>query len=422
MLRNSFFITLICACLSGGLSTYSSAEVVQEQRIRVSGFTTLGLVNSSDDDIGFLQNLNQEGVFDDDWSLKSNSNLGLQLDATLNDKFSATVQLVGKDRAENGLEESLDWAFLRYRVLQSTTIRIGRVGPNNFMLSDYRNIGFAYLWVRPPTEFYSILSFDHLDGMDVVYSTVVGSGTLTGTIQLGKTASTFERNSEAYDVKLNPAFSGSLAWENNFWQTRFSIALVEFDSEKYIPGTEDLALALEGVSALWPEAEDYRKKLESDGKRSEYYSLGVAYTPEKWQIQSEISYIDTAVDPYGTIRTGYLSVGRHIAQSTVYLMWAKAKRGEGRTTISAPPTVGLPWQPLLDGVQQATQYLYDAFQVDQQTASLGVRWNILYNLAAKAQWDHSRVEAYGAGFWEQKAPPTKDKTVNTYTINLNYVF
>ena len=422
MSRNPFFAFLIVAAISGSVCTASAADAIEEQRFRVSGFATLGAVKSGDEDLGFTQGLYQEGVFDGDWSLKSNSNIGLQLDATINDRLSAAVQLVGKTRVENNLENSIEWAFLRYRASQSITFRAGRLGPNNYMLSDYRNIGFAYLWVRPPTEFYSILSFDHLDGLDVAYTTAAGSGTFRGGLQLGKTSSTFQRADELYDVKINPLVSATLVWENDVWQALISAAMIEFDSDKYVPGTEQLAEAMEAVSALWPDSETYRKSLESAGKRSKYYSLSWSYSPEEWQVQSEISYFDTGVDPYGTYRTGYLSVGRHIGPSTVYVMWAKADRGEDRTLIEPPPTVGLPWQPLLDGIYAGTQYLYDALQVDQNTTTLGVRWNILYNLAAKAQWDHTRVNAYGSGFWDQRTIPADDRTIDTFTINLNYVF
>ena len=73
-------------------------------------------------------------------------------------------------------------------------------------------------------------------------------------------------------------------------------------------------------------------------------------------------------------------------------------------------------------MQYWVESLTHSLHVDQRTTSLGLRWNILYNLAAKAQLDHTRVGPYGAGFWDQKAFPTKDTTINTFTINLNYVF
>ena len=420
MSRAPLVLALMGAAAFGSFSAVAKADVIEEQRFRVSGFATLGAVKSGDEDLGLTQGLYQEGLFDGDWSFKSNSNLGLQLDANINDRLSAAIQLVGKSRVDNGLKESFEWAFLRYRASQSFTIRAGRVGPNNFMLSDYRNLGFAYLWVRPPTEFYNILSFDFLDGFDIAYSTEAGSGTFRGNIQLGKTANTFQRSDNLlYEVKIKPIISTTLAWESEVWQAQISAVMIEFDSDEYVPGTEELANGLEDASAIWPEAETYRKNLESDGKRAKYYSIGVSYTPINWQVQSEISYIDTGVDPYGSYRGGYLSVGRHIGPATVYAMWAKAERGEDRTLIPAlPPTL----QPILGELQAGTQYLYDALQVDQYTYTLGLRWNILYNLAAKAQWDHTKVDAYSGGFWDQRVIPTEDKTINTFTINLNYVF
>ncbi|MEE2729293.1 MAG: hypothetical protein VYA55_00650 [Pseudomonadota bacterium] len=422
MSRNRSFITLICSLTLASVPALSLADTIEQQHFRISGFGTLGAVKSGDDILGFTQGLYQEGVFDGDWSYKSNSNLGLQLDATFNNRLSATFQLVAKERVENGLEESLEWAFLRFRATQSVTLRAGRLGPSNFMLSDYRNIGFAYLWVRPPTEFYNILSFDYIDGMDVAYSTPLGTGTASAKFQVGKTSSTFARSDNRYDVNINPIYLGTLVWENDLWQTQASVALIEFDSDKYVAGTKELAQLLEGLGGLWPASESYLEGMKSDGRHTRYYSFGIAYTPENWQIQSEMSYIDTNVELYGSLRTGYLSVGRHIGPTTAYVMLAKAERGEDRKTIEPAPTVGPPLQPLLDVLQVNTQYVYDATQVNQQSASLGLRWNILYNLAAKTQWDRTWVEAYGGGFWDQKAIPTEDTTIDTFTINLNYVF
>lgn len=68
MSRISHQGALFFGLLFTGLSGVCLADTVDEQRIRVSGFATLGVVSSSDQDIGFVQNLNQEGVFEGDWS------------------------------------------------------------------------------------------------------------------------------------------------------------------------------------------------------------------------------------------------------------------------------------------------------------------------------------------------------------------
>lgn len=58
--------------------------------------------------------------------------------------------MVGRDRLDNTFENSVEWAFLKGRLFPKLIVRAGRLGVDVFMLSEYRNIGFAYPWVRPP--------------------------------------------------------------------------------------------------------------------------------------------------------------------------------------------------------------------------------------------------------------------------------
>jgi hypothetical protein len=42
------------------------------------------------------------------------------------------------------------------------------------MNSDFREVGYANTWVRPPIEVYGQEPLDSVDGMDVLYRTVLG--------------------------------------------------------------------------------------------------------------------------------------------------------------------------------------------------------------------------------------------------------
>ena len=76
----------------------------------------------------------------------------------------------------------------------------------------------------------------------------------------------------------------------------------------------------------------------------------------------------------------------------------------------------------IDNIEAGLNFYLQSVPVHQHTVSLGMRWDILYNLAMKIQVDRSWVQAYGSALWDQKAPNPNDETLNTYTINLNYMF
>lgn len=410
------------------LNTGLQAAEIDQTQLRFSGFTTIGLVKGGNDILGFTQDINREGVFDGDWSLKNNSNIGVQMDASFNDQWSASLQMILEDRFENDLERSLSLAFIRYRFSPNSTLKLGRLAPDLYMLSEYRKIGFAYLWVRPPVEFYSPLAFDSYDGLDYTYTTMAGSGTLFAKFQLGKAKNTFSRDGDSYELSINPATSFSVNWENETWHYRASLALLRIDSDEYFPGTELLGQGLEMVTPLWPNAENYRQSLNAGDSKFKYFGLGAAYTPENWQFQVELNHIPTDLEALGDFTSGYFSVGRHIGNTTVYAMVAKVESSTQYREVNDAPTLPPPLsfvpdlQEGIDNIEAGLNFYLQSVPVHQHTVSLGMRWDILYNLAMKIQVDRSWVQAYGSALWDQKAPNPNDETLNTYTINLNYVF
>ena len=221
-------------------SSYGVSEVVSgEKMFRFSSFGTLALTRGGDDNLGFRGDLDRESLFDGDWSLVPDSVLGLQMDMQFNDRFGGAVQLVGKDRAEDSIENSLEWAFLRYRLNPDWTIRAGRIGTDLFMLSDYRNVGFAYLWTRPPPEFYTPLAFPNRDGVDVIWSSNVGDGRLRAKLLVNTSQSTISVADTLIDLELKLSVGATISWETEHWQLKFSASENEFGQEgSYFPGCD----------------------------------------------------------------------------------------------------------------------------------------------------------------------------------------
>ena len=405
-------ILLLCAAAPA-----SASIDLGSPNVRLSGFGTLGFTRGGNDILGFHRDLERKGVFGGHWTSRIDSVLGLQLDADFTDSFSAAVQVMAKNSKLTHLDDYLTWAFLRYRLNPSWTVRVGRMGIDLFMLSENREVGFSYLWVRPPVELYSIQSFRHFDGVDAAYTRPLGIGTFTAKMFAGKTGNQFRESQTSIDINIKPFFGTTLGWETEDWQTRFSFASLKVDSKGgYLPGSEPLTNILTAVTPIWPGAADYLGTFQLKDAQYYYYALGVGYNNHPWVAQSELDYLSSNTRMLSSLAGGYVSLGYQIGPTTLYGMFAKVNNTKGRVQVAAPPVSQL--QPL----QQVLQSIYDGLMFNQKTVSVGMRWDVRYDLALKLQWDHTWVNKFGTGYWDVRSLPTKNESLNTVSINLSGVF
>ncbi len=111
--------------------------------------------------------------FDDSLSFDEDSKVGIQIDAQLTDKVSATVQFMGRGR--DNWDAEIEWAYVAYEFNDHWKGRVGRLRGPYFMVSDYLEVGYANPWIRPPAEIYSQLPMTAFEGMDVIYSNNLGA-------------------------------------------------------------------------------------------------------------------------------------------------------------------------------------------------------------------------------------------------------
>lgn len=64
------------------------------------------------------------------------------------------MQVIAKQRYDENYTPTVEWAYLQYAVTESLDVRAGRVVLPVFITSEYRKVGYANPWVRPPQEVY----------------------------------------------------------------------------------------------------------------------------------------------------------------------------------------------------------------------------------------------------------------------------
>lgn len=412
--KQTLTILVLLFCLCPVMTAHARISLGSE-RLQLSGFGTLGLVKGGNENLGFRQNMEMKGKVDSSLNWTPDSLLGAQLDWQIINKLDATFQLVLKDRVENSFVESIEWAFLKYQATPDLFVRAGRFGADLFMISQYKNVGFAYLWARPPVEFYGPISYNYFNGADLAYSFQLGEGRITTKLLGGVTESKQPLPIGELTLELNPAAAASIEWENDYLQLRLGFVYLELKSSlTHDREIEELAPLTRAEEAGY--TRQFAADSEYNAVNVNFYSTGLKYEQNSWIIQTEIGFIDSEFDGFLPAINSYLSIGRNFDTITPYLLFGYIKSTEDPEKAPDLP-------PELDIVEHLIQPVYDSGFYDQKTLSCGIRWDIRHDTALKAQWDHTWTNNAGASLWTQDgAVDDDDITMDIFSVNISFVF
>jgi hypothetical protein len=146
-----------------------------------NGFGTAGVVHSSEDQADFTSTVfkpNGAG-YSHNWSADVDSRIGAQATANFTGQLSAVVQIISEQAYDNIYRPSVEWANIKYQFTSAFGVRLGRIELPTFLVSDFRKVGYAIPWVRPPVEVYGVAPVTNNNGMDLSYRVHLGSITNT---------------------------------------------------------------------------------------------------------------------------------------------------------------------------------------------------------------------------------------------------
>jgi hypothetical protein len=383
----------------------------------VKGFGTLAVTGTDTDAIGFRRDITTVHGATKSWSIPTDSRLGLQIEAKFNEDFSATTQWVLRERTGQFFEQNLDMAFLRWNIKPDFYVRFGRVSTDAFMLSDYRNVGYAYPWMRPPHEFYGHIPIYHYDGIDITKKLELDGGYLTMRLFGGYT---FNQIPSFVDNKVieqgGTIFRGSAIYEKGDWKGRLSYSQYDVRSDTSNDNILKEALLNPAFNVIWPDIKSLVPRLKTVGTIARFSALGVSYDDGIWLGQAEASYIDTDSAFFPSMGSGYLSLGRRFSSLTFYTLL-----GIGKTLdkVNIPKPL-IPNARLLPLQQVLNKTLNN--DIDEKSISLGLRWDFYTNMAFKAQWSHYWLGNNGTRTWIQDQSATPPDQVNVLSVGIDFVF
>ena len=156
--------------------------------ITISGYASFAGTNTNAKDTTDNYATYSNGLANKDAQFDTtDSHLGLQISAAVSDKVDMTAELYTEGGSANYNLEA-QFAYATYHFTDQSSVRMGKYKGAFYMVSDYKDVGYAYPWVRPPLEVYSTNPIKALSGIDFVYQSqlagmywltelYVGSGT-----------------------------------------------------------------------------------------------------------------------------------------------------------------------------------------------------------------------------------------------------
>jgi hypothetical protein len=371
--------------------------------VTVSGFGTAAMTMTNTDDAEFARP-NQAAGVRRDARPGVDSNFGIQASAKFNDTVSATVQGLVRKWATDQYGAEMAWAFVKFKLNDDFSLRVGRMGLPVYMISDFRNVGYANTMLRPPSEVYRQVSLDNVDGADVVYQhSFENDATLTAQFAVGNAKT---RSPGNYYVKFKPVTALHVVYETGPFSFRFGRADATFGI--YNNASINGLVAAVNAVGLTTIAND----LKVTDVQGSFTSVGMTMDYKNFLIQAEYAKRKTESRLVMDTSSWYAMLGYRWGKFTPYYMYADAKQDSIRS-YSTLPTSG-PLAPLAAGINGAIKSGLTS------TNAVGVRWDFYKSAALKVQVDRIQPHDGSGGFLNPK--PGFHDTVTVYAAGIDFVF
>jgi hypothetical protein len=153
----------------------SSAQAVQ-----FDGFMTAGasINDDSDNKNTYIGALGDRGITND-LTFETDTRFGLQISSDIADNMSVVAQILGTG-VNGNFNAIIEWAYIDYEINDTASIHVGKIKQPVYLVNDYVEVGYAYPWIRPPSEVYYLNNpLNTVNGLELLLQFPVGPGTLS---------------------------------------------------------------------------------------------------------------------------------------------------------------------------------------------------------------------------------------------------
>jgi len=404
-MKKQLLVTLVAVATAG----MAQAATLDDGKLTISGFGTLGAAQSDTDTVQFARYNQAVGVKDSP-RIGLDSNLGLQASYQFNDSLSGTVQVLTRKNTSTSFTTDVTWGFLKMKVTDELSVRVGRVAAPTFLISDYQNVGYANTMMRPPIEMYGQSPMENVDGLDVNFQRAYGDTNVTAQVFAGVSRGKLFVNSGGGSVAKYdaPALGFSVSAERGPFTLRFGHARAKLDTSGIAP-VNALTTSLTSLGF----AQLARDITLDGGKKIAFTSLGLTMDWNDIVVQTEYAQRRAKQAVYIPDTNAWYVMGGYRIGSVLPYYAHASYRGAG-SSVTVP--AGLSRVPPL--ASAVGTLLASA---EQSSNLVGVRWDFHKALALKVQVDRVKPKAKSGSLIFPTAGVQKD-SVTVVAAAVDFVF
>lgn len=284
---------------------------------------------------------------------------------------------------------NLDWGLLSYEPIPEVAFRAGRLIAGTWLFSQQINVGYSYLWVRPPTEVYGLLAgFYALNGASILTKAEVGTGTLSGELYAGSSsAKTFTENynsnfsSTVTSFRITDAIGADVSYELNdalILHASYLQAQVSGSTESKLGvGTPIVNSTIPGFAGT--------VTTPLDVKFGRFYSVGEKFEYRNFILISEFARRMITGNSFNSASAWYTTLAHRMSSLTPYLTYSRLFGLEGSGNVH-------PETPTISTLQKA-----------QTGYQIGLNAQVNNSVVLKAEFQPTYFEYADASrnFWNR---------------------
>ena len=380
--------------------------------LSVHGYGSLGVAYQDDDDVRYRNSLHTNKGAQDGFSLANYTNLGLQIDAKATDKLTFTVQGILSENNSKGKLLELGWANINYEVSDSLSIKAGQMRMPAFMYSDILNVSYAYDWVKLP-EMYSIIPFQNYRGVEINHNIDFDALAVQTTLMYGSSTNTIynpDFTQSSIDVEKMQGIKLKLLYNDLTVHFTYSHNDINIKDKSF----DNLMSQLRAINnpVINQTIDTYTPK------KIHYWDIGGKYDFENAYVVGE--YMELNSNSFLSDKSSwYVGTGYNFENWSPFLLYSKSESKSNYKNIAIDESMSAQTIGAITATNQSLNYISNFNNIDAETKSIGLRYNLYDNAVIKFQYDNQKALKN-----ESLSFNTKDADVDIHVFStaINFVF
>ncbi len=398
------WLLALCAVLA-------PAAAAAEWRLHVGGFGTLGALYHNDAGLEYRRAITQGGsAAAGKLDVATDTRAGVQLNAAWSHALALIAQVVTRDDAHHGWQPQLSRALVHYSSDGILSVRAGRIGWEILPHGDSRDVGYAQLRIRPETEVFGTIPAETFDGAEATLQWPLPLGVLGARVYGGRTSDHLadaDGNVSRVDAKL---WGAHLDYAHGPWVLRLGSGVFALDQAARF---DELVAGLRQTGE--PRAQALAERLASRERKTVFVVLGGNYDDGRWQARALLARAEHDGISAPNTHRALLTLGYDLGALTPFVSLSAID------SFDHVQGTGLPDTPEYTALNAGAAAVQRAFQQDQSSLALGLRWDFRPRRALKVQADHVWLRGSTVAT-DARGTPDGSAEMTVLGIALDFVF